>query len=211
MKNTEWTAWSKMLQSALLSSILSSGAVCGTAMIISTVADAASLNNVDGEHGTLTVSGQLVDSPCRMSMESRDQSVDLGTLSSADMAHTGARSRPVSFSVRLEGCLVASGHLFDEQTDSTVWSSNQPTVYVAFTAPADLNDPSLMRLNGVEGVALRITDDHNRDIRLGSRGLPQLLTPGDNTLTWTVVAERVLGKMVPGMFRAIANFTLSYD
>ena len=204
-------AWRRMLLSALLSSLCGGTTVSAVVMLASVEAGAASLENVDGEHGTLTVSGQLVDSPCRLSMESRDQSIDLGTLASADLAYPGARSRPVRFDVRLEGCLVASGHLRDAQTDSAVWGANQPVVSVAFTAPADLSDPSLMRLGGVEGIALRLTDSRNRDVRLGSSGVPQLLTPGNNSLRWTVVAERVPGRLVPGAFRAVADFRLSYD
>ncbi|HEC2037751.1 TPA: type 1 fimbrial protein [Klebsiella oxytoca] len=211
MNNTEPKAWRRMLLSALLSSLLGSGVVSGLVMLASMEAEAASLENVEGEHGTLTVSGQLVDSPCRLSMASRDQTVDLGTLASADLAYPGARSRPVRVDVRLEGCLVASGHLRDARTDSTVWGANQPVVSVAFTAPADFSDPSLMRLSGVEGIALRLTDSHNHDVRLGSRGVPQLLTPGENSLRWTVVAERVPGRMVPGAFSAVADFRLSYD
>jgi type 1 fimbria pilin len=171
----------------------------------------ASLTDVDGEHGILHVYGQLVDSPCRLSMASRDQTVDLGMLASGDLISPGARSQPVAFSVQLLGCLVASGHLVDDRSDSTVWGANQPVVSVGFTAPADFSDPSLMKLNGVQGVALRITDSNGDDMRLGSHGVPKLLTPGDNTLTWMLQAERVPGQLVPGSFQAVADFRMSYD
>lgn len=211
MEKLMFRTWRKMLFSALLSSLCGGGAVGALVMLTSLEADATSLENVDGEHGTLTVTGQLVDSPCRLSMESRDQTVDLGTLASADLISLGARSKPVHFEVRLEGCLVASGHLYDAQTDNAVWGANQPVVEVAFTAPADFNAPSLMKLKGVEGIALRLTDSNNKDVRLGSRGIPHILTPGDNALRWTVVAERVPGRLVPGVFQAVTDFRLSYD
>lgn len=211
MKTSELRTWRRMLLSALLSSLLGGGAVSALVMLASAEAGAASLESVNGEHGTLTVRGELVDSPCRLSMETRDQSIDLGALASADLAYPGARSRPVRFAVRLEGCLVASGHLRDAETDATTRGVNQPVVDVAFTAPADFSDPSLMKLTGVEGIALRLTDGHNRDVRLGSRGMPQLLTPGDNSLGWTVVAERTPAPLVPGAFRAVADFRLSYE
>lgn len=211
MKTSELKTWRRMVLSALLSSLLGGTAVSAVVVLSSLEAGAASLDSVDGEHGTLTVHGELVDSPCRLSMETRDQTIDLGTLASADLTYPGARSQPVRFALRLEGCLVASGHLRDAQTDSTVWGHNQPVVNVAFTAPADFSDPSLMKLMGVEGIALRLTDSQNRDVRLGSRGVPQLLAPGGNTLGWTVVAERTPGRLVPGAFRAVADFRLSYD
>lgn len=211
MKTSVLKTWRGMLLSALLSSLRGGGAVSAMVMLTSPAVDAASLEGVEGEHGTLTVTGQLVDSPCRMSMESRDQSIDLGTLTSADLAYPGARSQPVRFSVRLEGCLVASGHLYDAHTDALTRGVDQPVVNVAFTAPADFSDPSLMKLSGVEGIALRLTDNHNHDMRLGDQGVPQLLTPGGNTLNWTVMAERVPGSLVPGKFRAVADFRLSYE
>lgn len=201
-----------MLKSALTGTLGGTLLLSAVMLLAGTEMSAgASFEDVDGGHGLLHVYGQLVDSPCRLVMDSLDQTVDLGTLASGDLSRPGARSQPVPFSVRLQDCLVASGHLMDERTDSTVQGLDQPVVSVAFTAPADFSNPSLMKLNGVEGIALRLTDSHNRDIRLGSHGVPQLLTPGDNSLAWTVVAERVPGPMVPGAFRAVADFRLSYD
>lgn len=169
------------------------------------------LSQVDGEHGLLEVKGELVDSPCRLSMDSWDQTVDLGTLSTTDLSSPGARSQPLNFTVHLEGCLVASGRQYDERTGAITRGIDQPVVNVSFVAPADFSDPSLLKLSGVEGIALRMMDDRNSDIRLGSRGVPRLLTPGENQLRWTVVAERTPQVLVPGAFRAVADFRLSYD
>lgn len=211
MKKKALTPFGGMLLSAVMSSLVGGALVSSVAMFSVANTYAASLEGVDGEHGFLTVTGELVDSPCRLSMDSRDQSVDLGTLASSELSYPGARSKPLIFSVRLEGCLVASGLIYDDRTGKAIWSDSQPVVDVAFTAPADFNDPSLMKLSGVKGIALRMTDRHNRDVRLGSHGSAQLLTPGSNVLQWTVVAERVPGPLVPGKFRAVANFQLSYD
>jgi len=207
----ERTLWRKMLHSALLSNLACGIAISGLVMLAVSGAGAASLEGVDGEHGLLTVTGELVDSPCRLSMDSRDQTVDLGTLASADLRYPGDRSQPVTVAVRLEGCLPAAGSLYDARTGAVTLSNSQPVVDVAFTAPADFSDPSLMKLEGVEGIALRMTDDRNQDVRLGSRGVPHLLAPGDNTLHWAIVAERVPGPMLPGEFRAVVDFKLSYD
>lgn len=211
MKKAGNVSWYKMLSQALMSNVIWGAVISGLVMLDASGATAASLEGVDGEHGLLTVSGELVDSPCQLSMESRDQTVDLGTLASAELKHPGARSQPVSITVHLEGCMLASGGLYDSQTAVATMSDSQPVVNLAFTAPADFSDPSLMKLTGVEGIALRMIDSHNRDVRLGSFGVPQLLTPGDNTLRWTIVAERVPGRLSPGAFRAVTDFKLSYD
>lgn len=211
IKKTEKIIWRKIVRSAFLSNMAWGAAVSLLVMMIAVGTEAASLEGVDGEHGMLTVTGELVDSPCRLSMDTRDQTVDLGTLASADLEYLGARSQPVIIKVRLEGCLLSSGGLYDVRTGTATVSESQPVVDVSFMAPSDLNDASLMKLNGVSGIALRITDSRNNDIRLGGHGVPLLLTPGDNTLSWTVVAERVAGPMVPGAFKAITDFKLSYD
>ncbi|HGU9824257.1 TPA: fimbrial protein [Enterobacter cancerogenus] len=211
MKQAEISPLRRMLRHAVLSNLACATVLSGLVMLSAVGAGAASLEGVDGEHGLLTVTGELVDSPCRLSMDSRDQTVDLGTLAAADLTYPGERSRPVTVTVRLEGCLPASGRQYDAQTGLTTLSHSQPVVSVAFTAPADSSDPSLMKLAGVEGIALRLTDDQNRDVRLGSRSAVQLLSPGDNTLRWTVVAERVPGLLRPGAFRAVTDFKLSYD
>lgn len=211
MKQAEYTLWRRMLRSALLSNLLFGAMMSGLVMLSTVGARAMSLEGVDGEHGLLTITGELVDSPCRLSMDSRDQTIDLGTLASADLGYLGARSRPVAFNVRLEGCLPASGYLYDVFTGHTTLSKSQPVVNVEFSAPADFSDPSLMKLSGIEGIALRMTDSHNRDVRLGTQGVPQLLEPGDNILHWTIVAERIPGPLKPGAFQAVTDFKLSYD
>lgn len=211
MNKEEISPLHRMLCHALLSNLACGAVFCGMVMLAAPGAGAASLEGVDGEHGLLTVTGELVDSPCRLSMDSRDQTVDLGTLASSELNYPGAQSSPVTLTVHLEGCLPASGRQYDAQTGQTTASSSQPVVNVAFTAPADFSDPSLMKLTGVEGIALRMTDDRNRDVRLGSRSVPQLLTPGDNILRWTIVAERVPGPLRPGTFRAVTDFRLNYD
>lgn len=178
---------------------------------LQSVAMAESLEHVDGEHGQLDVYGELVDSPCRLSMDSRDQTVDLGTLAAASLIQTGDRSMPLHFMLRLDNCLAASGHIRDQRTDATVVGINQPVVTLMFTAPADPLAPTLIKLNGVSGIGLRITDSLHRDIRLGSLGAPQILSPGNNTLTWSLMAERTAGPLIPGPFRATADIRLSYD
>lgn len=203
----------EMLLSALVSTL--AGAALISVVVLPVRAQTLSayhpLSDVDGEHGLLHVKGELTDSPCRLTMDSMDQTIDLGTLASADLAYPGARSAPVRFTLRLQDCLVASGHIRDTRSGGTVFGVNHPVVSVSFTAPADFSDPSLMRLHGVQGIALRMTDARNHDVRLGSRGVPKLLTPGDNQLAWTVVAERTPEALVPGPFRATADFRLSYD
>ncbi|WP_368045634.1 fimbrial protein, partial [Escherichia coli] len=61
------------------------------------------------------------------------------------------------------------------------------------------------------GLALRLLDDAGQDIRLGSRGQPLLLTPGQNSLIYTVRPERTAAMLNPGAYTATVDFRLSYD
>jgi type 1 fimbria pilin len=74
-----------------------------------------------------------------------------------------------------------------------------------------MDNPRLVKVQGVSGLALHLMDPEGRDVRLGSRGKPLLVTPGQNVLTYTVVAERTIAPLVAGAFWAVVNFRLSYD
>lgn len=201
--------YTMMLLSILLSNLC--GGVTISALLISQQAKASYAGSIDGEYGTLKVTGELVDSPCKLSMKSRDQSVDIGVLSTTDLEYPGARSTPVIFTVQLQGCLVAAGSLSDEKIFPNRQNISKPTVNIAFTAPSEYLAPDLIEPIGVSGIALRILDSDGHSVAVGSQEKPQKLTPGDNTLLWKVVAERVPTPIVPGKMNAVIGFRLSYD
>jgi len=178
---------------------------------IATPVEQTPSSRVDGEYGVLRVEGELVDSPCRLALDSRDQTVDLGILAAATLAHPGARSLPFPFTIRLQDCLVASGSSRDPRTDTLIQDSSRPVVNISLIALPDSNETELVALRGTEGLALRITDSQQRVIVPGAPGLPQFLTPGDNVLTWNIAAERTSATLKPGPFYAVADFRLSYE
>lgn len=49
------------------------------------------------------------------------------------------------------------------------------------------------------------------DVRLGSRGKPLLLTPGQNSLSYVITPERTAANLAAGSYRAAVDFHLSYD
>lgn len=86
-----------------------------------------------------------------------------------------------------------------------------PAVVVSFSAVRDVDNPRLVKAQGVSGRGLRLTTGNGEDVRLGSRGKPLLLTPGQNALTYRVAAERTSAELVVGRYRAVVDFHLSYD
>lgn len=80
-----------------------------------------------------------------------------------------------------------------------------------FNAVRDADNPQLVKVQGVSGLGLRLEDEHGREVRLGSRGAPLLLTPGQSALTYRVATERTLAELIAGRYRAVVDFHLSYD
>jgi len=165
----------------------------------------------DGANGTLYVQGALTESACRLEMSSARQDIWLGETGTASLEALGAQGTPVAFELRLKDCLRTPASQRDSRTGALTWANNQPAVTVSFRAPADMDSPQLVKAQGVSGLGLRLTDPKGRDVRLGSRGEPLLLTPGQSSLTYRVTPERTKAPLVAGAYRAAVDFQLNYD
>ncbi|MGP0882528.1 MULTISPECIES: fimbrial protein [Serratia] len=166
---------------------------------------------VDGAHGVLHVRGELTESACRLEMDSAYQAVSLGNTATAQLAQAGDRGVPVNVQLHLRDCLRTASNNRDTRIGNLVWSAQQPAVSVSFIAPADADNPALVKVRGAAGLALRITDARGKDVRLGSRGAPLALAVGQQALNYTVTPERTRAPLVPGAYAAVVDFQLSYD
>lgn len=165
----------------------------------------------EGANGTLKIRGALIESACRLEMSSARQDIQLGETGTSRLRKIGDRGTPVAFQLRLQDCLRSSVGSRDSRTTSLSWAAQQPAVTVSFSAPADADNPQRIKVQGASGVALRITDLLGQDVRLGSRGRPLLLTPGQNTLTYNVALERTRAPLIASAYSAGVDFRLSYD
>ncbi|WP_421105895.1 fimbrial protein [Serratia marcescens] len=166
---------------------------------------------VDGASGTLYVHGALTESACRLEMTSARQDIALGDIGTGRLAGVGARGKPVGFELRLTDCLRSPAGRRDVRTGGMAWADNQPAVTVSFRAIRDADNPQLVKAQGVSGLGLRLEDGQGQDVRLGSRGKPLLLTPGQNTLRYTVTPERTPADLAAGYYQAAVDFHLSYE
>lgn len=173
----------------------------------------AAVNNwdVDGANGSLYVYGALTESACRLDMTSAHQDVALGEVGTGRLQTIGARGEPVRVELRLTDCLRSPAGSRDVRTGGLTWANNQPAVTVSFNATRDADNPQLVKAQGVSGLGLRLENAQGDDVRLGSRGKPLLLTPGQNTLSYTVAPERTPAPLMAGSYRAVVDFHLSYD
>lgn len=117
----------------------------------------------------------------------------------------------MAFELTLKDCLRAPASNRDAWTGVLAWSGSQPAVSVAFASPADDDAPSLVRVAGVTGLGLQLADASGLPVRLGARNKPILLTPGQNTLTYTVTPVRTPATLSAGAYRAAIDFRLYYD
>ncbi|CAI0729104.1 Type-1A pilin [Serratia rubidaea] len=166
---------------------------------------------VEGANGVLHVHGVLTESACRLEMSSAEQSVSLGNTGSGRLQQAGDRGEPVAFQLRLRDCIRTNGSSRDERGGVLSWGANQPLVSVRFIAPADDDNAQLIKVQGVSGLGLRMLDAAGQDIRLGFRGKPQFLTPGQDVLTYRVMPERTAAPLQAGAYHSQINFRLNYD
>ena len=139
--------------------------------------------DVEGMSGMLNISGSMHETPCSLEMTSLHQTIDLGAVSTSQLQRPGDQASPVAFQLRFADCQRKAGGIRSERTGNLVWSAFQPVVSVAFVAPADADDTRLVKVQGITGMGLQLTDALGRDVQLGSRGEPLFLPLGSNTQT----------------------------
>lgn len=166
---------------------------------------------VEGANGSLYVYGTLTESACRLEMASAHQDIMVGGVSTGQLPAIGSRGEPIEFDLQLTDCLNSSANNRDNRTGTLTWANNQPAVNVSFRASRDINNPQLVKAQGVSGLGLRLETVDGENVRLGSKGKPLLLIPGQDTLRYKVFPERTSAILVPGSYQAIVNFYLSYD
>lgn len=174
-------------------------------------AQAKDFSQVEGETGVLHISGTLTQGACRLEMQSAWQQIELGSIVTGDLLSVGQQGTAIPFQLILSDCLTDGGLQRDAMTNNAVWDSKQPVASVSFVAPADDETPALVKVDGAEGVGLRLLDSRMRDVRLGNRSEPLLVAPYHDVLTWYVVPERTSAPLVAGAFKATVNFRLNYD
>jgi len=180
-------------------------------LLVSANTQAADNWNVDGEHGELRVHGRLLEGACRLDMTSVFQQVDLGPIAGNVLSRPGDEGQPVRFQITLRDCSRSGGEQSDRYSGNSSWDAIQPVVTLSFEGVTDAALPTLLKTNGVTGLALRLRDPQGRTLQPGQRGEPLIITPGDNVLNYTVAPVRTPEPLTNGAFSALTRFKVSYD
>lgn len=168
--------------------------------------------DVEGMHGEIEVSGELTDSPCHISMESEEQTVNLGTIPRYRLDKIGDRGPGVAVHIQLKDCGMVSNHVQDDEHDETLYSL--PDQQVAFMTingnEADSNLHLLQVKGEAKGVALRLEDSKHRQLLVGDHSRGQIMSQGNTDMVLYAMLERTDKPLKEGKFNVLMNFTLGY-
>lgn len=156
-------------------------------------------NAADQGHGTVTFTGSIIDSPCSITPDSIDQTVNLGQISNKALLK-GGKSNPRPFDIKLENC--------------DVTGLKDKTVTTTFTGTESTGLPGYLAIVGTaSGASIGITSNDGQNIKLGDASSPIKVQDGNNTLRFAAYLQGngASAVVVPGEFTSVANFTLAYQ
>lgn len=169
--------------------------VLGMGIVV--MAAAANAAPKDQGHGTVTFNGSIIDSPCSITPDTIDQTVNLGQVSNVALKD-GGKSKPKNFQIKLENC------------DTTTLK----TVTTKFTGATSTGNPDLLGITGTaRGASIAITNGSGDVLKLGESGKPQTIQDGNNSLAFSAYlqGDGASATIIPGEFQSIANFSLAYQ
>ncbi|BEO25528.1 type 1 fimbrial protein [Serratia marcescens] len=178
---------------------------------------ATPLGVIEGTTGTVSFHGGLLSSPCSLTPDSRDQSVDLGDVSARDFRNAGDRSAPVRFRLSFRNCLLGARALVDNPAGprngdaGRLYLQGEQAATLVFLGESDVDNPSLLKLNGgVQGIGLRLQDQQGQALELNQRSRPYILQPGSNTLWFSASVESTQRAVMAAGFAAVAHIQVIY-
>ncbi|EOC1324722.1 type 1 fimbrial protein [Cronobacter dublinensis] len=166
---------------------------------------------VSADGGALYVHGVMRENTCRLEMDSAWQDVDLGDISRADVSLVGKMAKPVTVTLYLRDCPEIPTRSANITPLTHTRSAQQPGYQARFVAATDTLNPDLIKVTGVSGIGLRLKDSRGQTVKLAQQSDTVLLNPGQDTVNFTLAAERTAAPLVAGPFHAVINFNMIYE
>ncbi|QJU42287.1 fimbrial protein [Serratia marcescens] len=145
--------------------------------------------------GVVKFHGAVVESPCFLSLESAEQTVELGDIAKSQLDQADGRSPAKPFQIKLEKCDV---------TDT-------PTFTISFNGAAgDKNELSVAESD--RGVAVVINDKDGKNVSFdGTTSGDITMVADQNIIDFTAYVKKSSGGTVTaGDFTAETNFQIDY-
>ncbi|WP_273974755.1 MULTISPECIES: fimbrial protein [Serratia] len=146
--------------------------------------------------GRVNMQGAIIDTPCAIAVDSREQVIDMGVLPLADIVRDG-KGREHPFSIDLVDCLLQRPGLHE-------WKQFQ----VTFDGDAE---GDLFGVRGeASGVALSIRDQAGRQALPGQAMTPMNIESGDMRLDYTLRLVANHQVLKSGYYTSAIRFKLDY-
>ncbi|MDM3182811.1 fimbrial protein [Citrobacter sp. Cf098] len=197
----------------MLCALLMAGMACS----VQATSGRQDMSNVSGEYGNVRFHGRVFVSPCVLDMASRDQTIDLGDISTSRFRQGGDRSDPVLVTLYLNGCLKGSGHTlrdFPGQTSEMpelAYSTVERGVSMTMMAEGAPENSDLGRIRGdVRGAGIRLLTERKQLIHLNQPQRMWILKPGDNAIHFLAALESFGREVTAGEFNGLVRLKLEY-
>ncbi|NIG87723.1 type 1 fimbrial protein [Serratia symbiotica] len=175
------------------------------------------LGVIEGTTATVSFHGGLLSSPCSLTPDSQDQSIDLGDVNIRDLQNAGNQSPSERFHLSLRNYLLGARALVDNPTGQRNGDANrlylqgEQAATLVFLGESDINNPQLLKLSGgVEGIGLRLKDQQGHALALNQQSRPYILHPGNNTLWFTANVESTQLAVMAAGFASVAHIQVIY-
>lgn len=166
---------------------------------------------VDGDTGVLSVSGELTQGACNVETTSWRQTIDMGVISSGELAYPGAQGKAKAVHLHLRDCISGGLTEGEAKTGTVVRTEDQPEVRVSFVGQQDVSNPALIAVQGAEGFGLRLEDRTHHTVVPGELGEPLVVSADNAELTYWLVPERTRAALQDGAWRSAVYMRLSYE
>ncbi|MGL4958400.1 MAG: fimbrial protein [Plesiomonas sp.] len=146
--------------------------------------------------GKVNMQGEIISTACSISVESVDQTINMGVTSISDIVRNGQSSRQ-PFSIRLVNCVL-------EKPNGDDWKSFQ------ITFDGNVENKSFGVYGSTSGVALKITDYIGN---VATPGIPMPLTEllhESNTLDYSMILVSDGHRLAPGSYSSSIRFKIDY-
>ncbi|EPL9568893.1 fimbrial protein [Providencia rettgeri] len=148
--------------------------------------------------GTVSMGGSIIEAPCAIDADSRDQSVNITTVPISQIIQD-RESQTQDFSIRLINCVLAP---------ITPGKPNWQFFNITFDGPTDGRNFDVF--GHANGLSVKITDS-NGNVAIPGKAMPDLaLKPGSNTLNYNVRVVSNNKRLKPGNYQTTIRFKMDY-
>lgn len=158
-----------------------------------------SLSSYCSAESLITMNGSIIETACSIDISSRDQTIEMGSLSISQMIRDG-QSNTKNFSIKLINCVL-------ERTET-----KKPN-WQYFTVTFDgVHDGSLFTVNGqAEGFGIEISSADGEVVYPGKVMSSQELTDGNRDLNYKLRLIRNNKVLEPGNYFSLIKYKLDYE